>query len=220
MTASVPVVAIDGPAGAGKGTVAAALAARWSWRLLDSGALYRVVGLLALRRGLSLAAQCELAGAAREATVSFAGGRVLVDGRDETAAIRAPAVAAAASQAAAKPQVRAALLAAQRAFRRPPGLVADGRDMGTVVFPDAALKVFLTATAAERALRRYRQLKPKQPNVRLRDLSEAIEERDRRDRDRAVSPLVAASDAVTIDTTRMTVEEVVAAVVALGQGEA
>ena len=215
-----PVVAIDGPAGAGKGTVAATLAARWSWRLLDSGALYRVVGLLALRLGLPLTDERALAAAARGAAVCFAGGRILVGGHDETAAVRAPAVAAAASQAAAKPQVRAALLATQRAFRRPPGLVADGRDMGTVVFPDAALKVFLTATVAERALRRYRQLKPKQPNVRLRDLSEAIEERDRRDRDRAVSPLVAAPDAVTIDTTRMTVEEVVAAVVALGQGEA
>lgn len=215
-----PVLAIDGPAGAGKGTVAATVAERWGWRLLDSGALYRVVGLLALRRGLSLAAERDLAAAAREAAVAFAGGRVLVDGRDETVAIRAPAVAAAASQAAAKPQVRVALLAAQRAFRRPPGLVADGRDMGTVVFPDATLKVFLTATAAQRALRRYRQLKPRQPNVRLRDLSEAIEERDRRDRNRAVSPLVAAPDAVTIDTTRMTVDEVVAAVLALGPGEA
>lgn len=215
-----PVVAIDGPAGAGKGTVAATVAERWGWRLLDSGALYRVVGLLALRRGLSLAAERELAAAARAATVAFAGGRVFVDGSDETAAIRSPAVAAAASQAAAKPQVRAALLTAQRAFRQRPGLVADGRDMGTVVFPDATLKVFLTATVAQRALRRYRQLKPRQPNVRLRDLSEAIEERDRRDRNRAVSPLVAAPDAVTIDTTRMTVEEVVAAVLALGPGEA
>lgn len=215
-----PVVAIDGPAGAGKGTVAAAVAGRWGWRLLDSGALYRVVGLLALRRGLSLAAEGELAAAASGAKVAFADGRVLVDGRDETAAIRAPAVAAAASQAAAKPRVRAALLTAQRAFRRRPGLVADGRDMGTVVFPDATLKVFLTATVAQRALRRYRQLKPKQPNVRLRDLSEAIEERDRRDRNRAVSPLVAAPDAVTIDTTRMTVDEVVSAVLGLGPGEA
>ena len=215
-----PVLAIDGPAGAGKGTVAATVAERWGWRLLDSGALYRVVGLVALRRGLSLAAERELAAAAREAAVAFSGGRVVVDGRDETAAIRAPAVAAAASRAAAKPQVRAALLTAQRAFRRRPGLVADGRDMGTVVFPDATLKVFLTATVAQRALRRYRQLKPRQPNVRLRDLSEAIEERDRRDRNRAVSPLVAAPDAVTIDTTRMTVDEVVAAVLALGPGEA
>ena len=211
MTAA-PVVAIDGPAGAGKGTIAAALARCWGWHLLDSGALYRAVGLLALRHGVALTDEDALAALAREAEISFAAGRVDVEGEDATAAIAAPEVAEAATRVATLPAVRAALLAAQRAFRRPPGLVADGRDMGTVVFPDAVLKVFLTASVAVRAERRYRQLKPSQPNVRLRALSEAIEARDRRDRSRAVAPLVAAPDAVTIDSTRMSVAEVVAAV--------
>lgn len=210
-----PVLAIDGPAGAGKGTVAAALAERWGWHVLDSGALYRAVGLLALRRAVALADEAALAGLAQGAAVRFHRGRVEIDGTDATAAIADPAVAAAASEVAAKPGVRAALLAAQRAFRQAPGLVADGRDMGTVVFPDAALKVFLTADVAERARRRHRQLKPKQPSVSLRALFKDIEARDRRDRCRAVSPLVAAPDAVTIDATKMSVARVVAAIAAV-----
>lgn len=218
MTPAPPVLAIDGPAGAGKGTVAAALAERWGWHLLDSGALYRAVGLQALRQGVALADETALAGLAAGVSVRFGEDGIELDGVDATTAIAAPAVAAAASQIAAKPGVRAALLAAQQAFRRPPGLVADGRDMGTVVFPDAALKVFLTADVAERARRRFRQLKPKQPNVRLRDLFEAIEARDRRDRWRVVSPLVAAPDAVTIDATNMSVAQVVAAIAAEAHG--
>lgn len=210
-----PVLAIDGPAGAGKGTVATALAERWGWHVLDSGALYRAVGLLALRRAVALADEAALAGLAQGAAVRFHRGRVEIDGTDATAAIADPAVAAAASEVAAKPGVRAALLAAQRAFRQAPGLVADGRDMGTVVFPDAALKVFLTADVAERARRRHRQLKPKQPSVSLRALFKDIEARDRRDRYRAVSPLVAAPDAVTIDATKMSVAQVVEAIVAV-----
>ena len=227
-----PVLAIDGPAGAGKGTVAAALAERWGWHVLDSGALYRAVGLLALRRSVALADEAALAEVAQGAVVRFRGGRVEIDGVDASAAIAEPAVAAAASEVAAKPAVRAALLAAQRAFRQPPGLVADGRDMGTVVFPDAALKVFLTADVAERARRRHLQLaqlaqleqqqegqlKPNPPSVRLRDLFKDIEARDRRDRGRAVSPLVAAPDAVTIDATKMSVAQVVAAIVAQAHG--
>ena len=227
-----PVLAIDGPAGAGKGTVAAALAERWGWHVLDSGALYRAVALLALRRSVALADEAALAEIAQGAAVRFRGGRVEIDGVDATAAIAEPAVAAAASQVAAKPGVRAALLAAQRAFRRAPGLVADGRDMGTVVFPDAALKVFLTADVAERARRRHLQLaqlaqweqqqegqlKPNPPSVRLRDLFKDIEARDRRDRGRAVSPLVAAPDAVTIDATKLSVAQVVGAIAAQARG--
>ena len=245
MTANSPVIAIDGPSGAGKGTVAAEVAERLGWRLLDSGALYRIVGLLAVRRRIDLRDGPALAALASGRDISFTDRAVTVDGADETAAIRDPAVDAAASTVAAVPEVRAALLATQRGFRRPPGLVADGRDMGTVVFPDARAKVFLTASLEARAERRRQQLLQTQ---RLRDghprrnlnaghgggsvsrraervplaaaadldgLLKAIEERDARDRSRSISPLVPAADAVTIDTTTMTVGEVVETVLAL-----
>lgn len=213
MTADV--IAIDGPAGAGKGAAAGAVAAQLGWYLLDSGALYRVVGLQALRRGIALADEHALAAMTSELRISFAPGRVVVDDEDQTQAIRAPNVDAAASQVAKLAAVRGALLDLQRGFRQPPGLVADGRDMGTVVFPDARLKIFLTASAEERARRRYRQLKASQPNVRLRALLEAIEERDRADSNRAVAPLVAASDAVTIDSSAMSIDAVVKAIASL-----
>lgn len=213
MTAEV--IAIDGPAGAGKGTAAAAVAARLGWRLLDSGALYRVVGLQALRRGLDLADEHALAAMAAGLRIAFDGERVMVDDEDQTSAIRAHPVDAAASTVAKLAAVRSALLDLQRGFRQPPGLVADGRDMGTVVFPSARLKVFLTASAEERARRRYRQLKASQPSVSLRTLFEAIEERDRADANRAVAPLAAAADAVTIDSSGMSVEAVVGAIVSL-----
>ena len=210
-----PVIAIDGPAGAGKGTVAALVTEHLGWRLLDSGALYRVVALAALRRDADFAQGEALAAIARNLDVSFGAGAVTVDGSDETLALRKPEVDAAASKVAAVPQVRAALLAAQRGFCTPPGLVADGRDMGTVVFPDARLKVFLTASAKERARRRYRQLKDSQPSVSLRAIFEAIEERDRRDSNRPVSPLVPAPDAMPIDSTAMSIGDVVKTVLAL-----
>ena len=213
MTADV--IAIDGPAGAGKGAAAGAVAARLGWRLLDSGALYRVVGLQALRRGIALADEPALAAMTSGLSISFEPGRVAVDDQDQTQAIRATKVDAAASQVAKLAGVRGALLDLQRGFRQPPGLVADGRDMGTVVFPDARLKIFLTASAEERARRRYRQLKPSQPNVRLRALLEAIEERDRADSNRAVAPLVAASDAVTIDSSAMSIDAVAKAIASL-----
>ena len=212
-----PVIAIDGPAGAGKGTVAALVTERLGWHLLDSGALYRVVALAALRHDADLTHGDALAAIARNLDVTFRADAVMVDGLDETLAIRQPEVDAAASKVAASPQVRAALLAAQRDFRTPPGLVADGRDMGTVVFPDARLKVFLTASAEERARRRYRQLKESQPDVSLRTLFEAIEERDRRDSNRAVSPLVPAPDALQIDSTAMSIDDVVRTVLALAE---
>ena len=212
-----PVIAIDGPAGAGKGTVAALVTERLGWHLLDSGALYRVVALAALRHDADLTHGDALAAIARNLDVTFRADAVMVDGLDETLAIRKPDVDAAASKVAASAQVRAALLAAQRDFRTPPGLVADGRDMGTVVFPDARLKVFLTASAEERARRRYRQLKESQPDVSLRTLFEAIEERDRRDSNRAVSPLVPAPDALQIDSTAMSIDDVVRTVLALAE---
>ena len=218
MTASAhtpDVVAIDGPAGAGKGTAAAAVAERLGWRLLDSGAIYRVVGLAALRRGIGVADEPALAALARGLRISFGQTAVVVDGKDEAQAIRAPDVDAAASAVAKLPTVRDAVLETQRGFRLPPGLVADGRDMGTVVFPDARLKVFLTASAEERARRRHRQLKASQPNVSLRALFEAIEARDRADATRAVAPLVAAADAVTIDSSAMSIDAVAASIMAL-----
>ena len=221
------VIAIDGPGGAGKGTVAGLVAQQLRWRLLDSGALYRVIGLVALRRDIALTDAEALAALPSTLALDFTAGAVLVDGVDESRALRAPEVDAAASKVAALPPVRAALLAAQRDFRQPPGLVADGRDMGTVVFPDASLKVFLTASAEERARRRYRQLceqpdnasggselNKATPSVSLRALLHAIEERDRRDRERRASPLVAAPDAVTIDSTNLSIEKVVATILA------
>lgn len=223
--AEIGVIAIDGPGGAGKGTAASLIAARLGWRLLDSGALYRVVALAALRREVSLADAEGLANLTSSLDINFGAGAVLVDGEDQSLAIRQPAVDQAASKVAALPPVRAALLSRQRDFRQRPGLVADGRDMGTVVFPDAPLKVFLTASAEARARRRYRQLrelpacasergklKKRTPNVSLRALLQAIEERDRRDRQRRVSPLVAAPDAVTIDSTELSIDAVVAAI--------
>ncbi len=213
MTADV--IAIDGPAGAGKGAAVGAVAAQLGWHLLDSGALYRVVGLQALRRGIGLADERALAAMTSGLRISFEPGRVVVDDQEQTQAIRAPKVDAAASQVAKLAAVRGALLDLQRGFRQPPGLVADGRDMGTVVFPDARLKIFLTASAEERARRRYRQLKASQPNVRLRALLEAIEQRDRADSTRSVAPLVAASDAVTIDSSAMSIDAVAKAIASL-----
>ena len=191
------------------------MAERLGWRLLDSGAIYRVVGLAALRRGIGLADESALAALARGLRISFGQAAVVVDGKDEAQAIRAPDVDAAASAVAKLPSVRDAVLETQRGFRRPPGLVADGRDMGTVVFPDARLKVFLTASAEERARRRHRQLKASQSNVSLRALFEAIEARDRADATRAVAPLVAAADAVTIDSSAMSIDAVAASIMAL-----
>ncbi len=156
--ASAPVIAVDGPAASGKGTLAQAVAQRLGFHYLDSGSLYRLVALQALQTGLALGQEAPLAAVAEALASAFVGDRILLAGVDVTTAIRAPAVSAAASQVAVHPGVRRALLARQRAFRRPPGLVADGRDMGTVVFPDARLKVYVTASAEERARRRYKQL--------------------------------------------------------------
>jgi cytidylate kinase len=212
--ADTPVIAIDGPAASGKGTIAAGVAAALGFHLLDSGSLYRLVALKALEEGVALSDESALAAAALALNVDFAAGRVELDGRDVTEAIRAERVSAAASQAAVHPSVRKALLARQRTFRRRPGLVADGRDMGTVVFPDARLKVFLTATPEERARRRHKQLIEKGISSSIDSLLLDIRERDARDAGRAAAPLAPAADAVVLDTTGMSIAEAVGFVVA------
>ena len=212
MAETVPVVAIDGPAASGKGTVARRVADALGYHLLDSGALYRLVAYKALATSTGADAADALAALARALDVRFEGGRIVLEGADVTQALRDEAVSAMASRVAVHPPVRAALLARQRAFRRPPGLVADGRDMGTVVFPDAAVKVFVTASPDERAKRRQRQLAETGIDVNIQSLLRDIRERDERDRARAVAPLVPAPGALLVDTTDMTIDDSVAAV--------
>jgi CMP/dCMP kinase len=219
-TTDVPVLTIDGPSGSGKGTISRAVARRLGWHYLDSGALYRAVGVAAGWNDLDLSDASALVRCTFDTEVGFretgeGEPRVLVNGSDATDELRTETAGAAASAIAAIPEVRSALVARQRAFRRPPGLVADGRDMGTVIFPDAATKVFLTASAEERAGRRYKQLKDKGVSVTLAGLLREILARDARDASRAVAPLRPASDAVTIDTTGLPIDEVVERVLAL-----
>lgn len=203
-----PVVTIDGPSGTGKGTIAELLAKRLGWHCLDSGALYRVLGLAAQRRGVDLDSGDALARLAAGLSLELRDARVFLDGEDVSDAIRTEAAGAAASRVAAHPAVREVLLDWQRAAARPPGLVADGRDMGSVVFPQARLKVFLTASADERAMRRYKQLKDKGLDVSLSHLATEIRERDERDSTRSVAPLVAPAGAVVVDTTSLSIDEV------------
>lgn len=208
-----PVIAVDGPSGAGKGTLCHRLASALGWHLLDSGALYRVTGQACVLEGVDWGDHPAVTEVARHLQVAFEtapSGEVLVTyrGQDISRAIRTEEGGRGASTVAAIPAVREALLARQREFRQPPGLVADGRDMGTVVFPDAPLKIFLTASAEERARRRYLQLLEKGENVSLPRLLEDIEERDARDRSRAVAPLVPAEDAVVIDSSQLPIEDV------------
>ncbi|GAA5073061.1 (d)CMP kinase [Lysobacter panacisoli] len=218
---SIPVLTIDGPSGSGKGTISRYVAARLGWHYLDSGALYRAVGVAAGWADLDLADPAALVRCTFDTRIDFiedpAGGelRVLVNDVDATDELRTETAGAAASAIAAIPEVRAALKDRQRAFRRAPGLVADGRDMGTVIFPDALHKVFLTASAEERAERRYKQLKDKGVSVNLDGLLREILARDARDASRAVAPLRPAEDAVRIDTTGLGIEEVVERVLAL-----
>ena len=215
-----PVLTIDGPSGSGKGTVARAVAKQLGWHFLDSGALYRAVGLAAGWHDLDLSDAEALERCARETRVGFeerdsGEPRVFVDGVDATDELRTETAGAAASAIAALPPVRAALFDKQRAFRQSPGLVADGRDMGTVIFPDAPYKVFLTASAAERAERRYKQLKDKGLAVTLAGLLEEIVARDARDAERTVAPLKPAADAVLIDSTGVPVDTVIERVLAV-----
>jgi cytidylate kinase len=212
---AVPVVAIDGPAASGKGTIARQVAAALGYHYLDSGSLYRLVAHRALATGTDPGDGEALAALARAMVVRFEGETVRLDGADVTEALRGEAVSAAASRIAVHPAVRSALLERQRGFRRLPGLVADGRDMGTVVFPDAAPKVFVTASPGERALRRRRQLAETGIDVNIQSLLRDIQERDERDASRSAAPLRPAGDAVILDTTNMAVEAAVAAVLAL-----
>jgi cytidylate kinase len=218
---SCPVVTVDGPSGSGKGTVSRAVARHAGWHLLDSGALYRLVALAGAAAGLPPDDAARHARVAHAMRVEFRWGpdgeeQVRLDGRDVSHEIRSETAGAGASRVAAWPEVRAALLTRQRAFAEPPGLVADGRDMGTVVFPEAELKIFLTATPEERALRRHKQLKDKGSDVSLPALSREIAERDLRDQTRQVAPLRPAPDACLIDSTGLSVEAVVARVLELG----
>lgn len=207
----VPVIAIDGPSASGKGTIASRVARELGFHYLESGALYRVLALISLREDALDEAQ--LAGLATRMDVSFHDGEVLLEDEDVSDKIRAEPCGVRASEVARLPAVRQALLRRQRAFRRPPGLVADGRDMGTVVFPDAPLKVFLTATPEVRAERRYKQLKEKGIDANLRALSRDLRERDERDAKRAVAPLAPAPDSQVLDSTALSIDEVVERIV-------
>jgi len=202
-----PVVAIDGPSASGKGTIARRVAQALGFHYLESGALYRLVALLALRQDLD--DEAALANAAEHMDLVFLGDEILLEDQDVSQHIRHEAVGNRASEVARMPGVRQALLARQRAFRQPPGLVADGRDIGTVVFPDAALKIFLTASPEVRAERRYKQLIEKGISANLRALSRDLAERDARDASRPVAPLVAAPDAQVLDSSALSVEAVV-----------
>jgi len=205
----VPVIAIDGPTASGKGTVAQRVAAALGWCYLDSGALYRLVALRALEAGVEADDARALAELARSLRPLFAGDRVRLGGRDVTDEIRREDVGAMASRIAVHPPLRAALLDLQKSFRRPPGLVADGRDMGTVVFPDAGLKVFLTASVEARAERRYKQLSEKGFPSNIAILLQDLRARDERDRSRLAAPLRPAEDARQLDSSDLSIEQVV-----------
>ena len=218
----VPIITIDGPSGSGKGTVSRAVAKALGWSLLDSGALYRLVALAGRRASVSLDDGAALGQLASRIDIRFGSDEsgdevVWLDGQDATRAIRSEEAGGDASRVAALGEVRAALLDRQRRFAVPPGLVADGRDMGTVIFPWARVKIFLTASPTERASRRHKQLKEKGVAANLAALSLEIAERDRRDSTRTASPLVASADATVLDTTGMSVDEVIGRVLGIAR---
>jgi len=213
MTALAPVITIDGPSGAGKGTLCKAMAEALQWHLLDSGAIYRVLALAALHHQVDITSEEALAPIAAHLDVRFVATdgemAVILEGADVSSEIRTQDVSNPASKVAAVPRVREALLRRQRGFRELPGLIADGRDMGTVVFPDAPVKIFLDASAEERAHRRMLQLQDKGFSVNFERLLSEIKERDDRDRNRAIAPLVPANDALVLDSTTMSIEQVI-----------
>ena len=211
---NVKIITIDGPSGSGKGTISRILAEQLGFHYLDSGALYRLLGLVAVRHGIEISINADLSQLAKNMDVSFqakADGHniVLLEGEDVTNELRTEETGALASRVAENPRVRSALLERQHQFARLPGLVADGRDMGTKVFPEAQLKIFLTASIEERASRRYKQLLEKGENVKLRALEEQVRSRDERDMNRETSPLAAATDAVEVDSSDLTIQEAV-----------
>lgn len=208
------IITIDGPSGSGKGTIAALLAKNLGWKVLDSGALYRLTGLQARNQNASFQDGDVLGEIAGHLQVEFKDGKILLEKQDVTHAIRSEIAGNDASRVAVVAQVRAALLGWQQRFASSQGLVADGRDMGTVIFPQAALKIFLTASAEERARRRYKQLKEKGMSVTLASLVEEIRERDERDMNRSEAPLRAADDALVIDSSAQTIDEVVEQILA------
>ena len=217
---AVPIITIDGPSGSGKGTISRQVASRLGWHLLDSGALYRLVALAGLQQGLAPDDEPGHARIAENLAAVFGTDpsgeeQIWLDGREVSREIRSEQAGAGASRVAAMPSVRAGLLERQRAYARPPGLVADGRDMGTAIFPHAQLKIFLTASPEERARRRYKQLKDKGLDANLAALSLEIAERDRRDASRPVAPLKPAADAIIVDSTSMSIEDVIARVLEL-----
>jgi len=206
---SVPVLTIDGPSGAGKGTVSRAIARKLGWHYLDSGSIYRSLAIAAIAAGADLSDEAVVAEVAKAMVLEFECAdelTVKLDGKDITGQLGLESTGNAASVVAALPEVRKVLLQKQKDFRKPPGLVADGRDMGTVVFPDAQNKVFLTASAGERAMRRYKQLKEKGIDANLSSITQEIEERDLRDQQRKAAPLMQADDAVFIDSSDMSIE--------------
>ena len=208
----VTVITTDGPSGAGKGTISRMLADKLGFHYLDSGALYRLLGLAAVRHSVDLGKPSSLSVLAGHMDIDFdtsdKGLRVLLEGEDVTVELRSENTATLASQVASYPMVRTALLQRQQLFARSPGLIADGRDMGTVVFPDAPLKIYLTATAEERAKRRHKELLEKGEDVSLRALMEQVRSRDERDMSRDASPLVPAADAIELDTSTLSIQEV------------
>ena len=204
-----PVIAIDGPSASGKGTVAQRVAERLRFHYLDSGALYRLVAYTAIQSEVDLTDETALSGIARDLDVVFTGAKILLKGEDVADAIRSEVCSNGASKVAAYPQVRASLLDRQRAFHQMPGLVADGRDMGSVVFPDAVLKIFLTADAETRAQRRYKQLMEKGIDANISTLLQDIRDRDARDINRSVAPLQQGADAILLDTTSLNIAQAV-----------